>query len=326
MMYADWKRYEPDAVRRAVPLEWAFGHLFNVWDMGADMHACPLPGHTDDTPSANLWAEDADGFPIRFGCFGCGANGDVIDLVRIARGVGFLEASRVAVEELIPAMEASGWCPADRTPTDRVVKSPDELLSVLSRLAGWDGDADLATFVRNKGMGGLADYAATTWGWGAFRTPAPVVYFPHWDWDGRMTAIRYRSVRRDTTRWTERGSRFPALYGAWMDQGSPSVLLCEGETDTVWAAWQIANVGRQMDILGLPAGAAQKPPEAAVKRLAMRTVYLAFDADMAGRIAVARWRESLDGVAYRTRRVPIPEGEDVLSCGIPTIDLIQAAE
>ncbi len=317
--YAEWDRYEPESIRRALPLEWAVGQLFGAWGAGTEMSPCPLPGHVDDKPSFNLWAEDEDGFPIRYGCFGCGANGDVVDLVRLARGVGFLEACRIAVEELIPAMERSEWRPADRAPVvERSAATHDELLKVLCRIQGRD---DLYPFLERKGIdASLVFYVHNDWEWGTFRTPAPTVYFPHRDWSGHLTGIRYRSVRRDSTRWTERGSRFPALYGAWRDHGQPSVILCEGETDTISAAWQLQ--GRPFDVLGLPAGAAQKPPEESVKRLAMRRVFLAFDADLAGRIATARWREALAGDALV---IPIPEGEDVLSCGIPITDLIAEA-
>lgn len=315
--YTDWHRYEPDAIHKALPLEWAVGHLFDTWGAGADMMSCPLPGHQDSTPSFNLWAEDEDGFPQRYGCFGCGANGDVVDLIRLARGVGFLDACRIAVEELVPDMEASDWRPTERTAARTLAKSHDELTKVLERITG---TGDLNTFLQRKNMLDAGD-VHTEWGWGTFRTPAPVAYFPHWGWDGKLTGIRYRSVRRDGTRWTERGSRFPALYGAWRDTKLPSVLLCEGETDTVWAASQLR--GRPFDVMGLASGAAQKPPEDAIRRLSMRNVWLAFDADMAGRIAIAQWREALEGVAYQVRVVPVPEGHDVLSCGVPVSDLLK---
>jgi hypothetical protein len=286
------------------------------------MSSCPLPGHQDDTPSFNLWAEDEDGFPIRFGCFGCAVTGDVVDAIQFARGVGFLEACRVAVDELVPALAASSWAPAERVAAPRSDPAIDaDLRAVLDRIAGCD---DLEAFLSSKypDPGAILSYAYMAWGWGTFRTPAPTVYFPHRDWGRRFTGIRYRSIRKESTRWTERGSRFPALYGAWRDQGRPAVLLCEGETDTVWAAFQLARDSRPWDVLGLAAGAAQKPPEDAVARLRGRRVLLAFDSDMAGRIATARWREALD----ETLVVPIPEGEDVLSCGIPIQTLIEGAE
>ena len=284
------------------------------------MTPCPLP-HQDDTPSFNLWAEDTDGFPLRYGCFGCGANGDVIDLIRLFSGCGFLEACRIAVEELIPAMQASSWLPADRKPTAlRAAATPAQLEGALTRQPSLS--APVQTFIERKHMGEAGAYAVDEWEWAGAALPAPTAVFPHYDWDQRLTGIRYRSVRREGTRWTELGSRFPALYGAWRDQGRPAVVLCEGETDTVWAAWQLRD--RPVDVLGLPAGAAQKPLEAARAKLQFRTVWLAFDADMAGRIAEARWREHLAPVC-NVFVIRLPEGEDVLSCGVPIRDLMQQA-
>jgi hypothetical protein len=323
-VYEDQDRYEPVSIRRELPLEWAVGYLFGVWGTGPQMVPCPLPGHEDSMPSFNLWAEDEDGFPIRFGCFGCGANGDVIDAIRVARGVGFLEACRIAVNELIPAMRDSGWTPAERVGGPvRAAATSEALELVLDRITHGPEGFGLERFLERKGLDGLYDYVTTDWSWGEFATPAPVVFFPHRDWDGELTGIRYRSVRKDSTRWTELGSRFPALYGAWRDKGRPAVLLCEGETDTVWAAWQLRE--RPVDVLGLPAGAAQKPPAGAVRRLDGRTVWLAFDADIAGRIATARWLEALQPAAGGVRIVQLPEGEDVLSCGIAIRELMKQA-
>ena len=318
MRYGEWDRYEPPAIRGAVPLAWAVGYLFGAWDAGADMTPCPLPGHQDDTPSFNLWASDEDGYPQRFGCFGCAENGDVVDLVRLARGVGFLDACRIAVDDLVPALEASSWQPAELAGPVRAAANPADLERVVSRIQGHE---DLPAFVARKFPDAperFVDYVRMAWGWGTFRTPAPTAYFPHRDWSRRLTGIRYRSIRRESTRWAESGSRFPALYGAWRDLRRPRVLLCEGETDTVWAAWSVED---RVDVFGLPAGAAQRPPEQALLELAGRHVSLAFDGDLAGRIATARWRDAL-GAAHV---VPIPDGEDLLSCGIPVSDLLAEA-
>lgn len=323
--YSEWELYEPRSIRKALPLEWAIGHLFNVWGAGSDMLPCPLPGHQDDTPSFNLWAEDSEGFPMRFGCFGCGVNGDVVDAIRLDRKVGFLEACRIAVEELIPEMQKSDWRPSERAVIiERTAPAtPGELGAVLDRMPITDG-SDLATFMSRKGLGPVgAEYPLVEWEWGTIQKPAPTVYFPHRNAESQLTGIHYRSVRRDGARWAERGSRFPDLYGAWRNHEEPSVLLCEGETDTVWAAWQLR--GQPFDVFGLPSGATQKPPLSAKRLLFKRRIYLAFDGDMAGSVATSLWREALQEVAHQVLVVPIPAGEDVLSCGIPVGELLEQA-
>jgi hypothetical protein len=316
----DWERYEPAAVKAVLPLEWAIGDLFGAWGAGEAMMPCPLPGHQDDTPSFNLWAPDDDGRPMRFGCFGCGRNGDVIDAIREARGVDFLEACRIAVEEMLPRFEVADWDPTaniERAPA----ASPDMLMAYMTALVADHGDdVALQKFLERKGLEVPAQYARD-WRWRGVRNPNLLLAIPHFDWDGRMTGIRYRPSLRDAAKWTERGSRFDALYGAWRDQGRERVLLCEGETDTLFAAYSLHSPPWNIDVMGLPSGAAQKPGGEAVARLAGRVVMLAFDGDMAGRIATNRWRTALDGVAD-VRPVPIPDGEDICSLGALFTDLL----
>jgi hypothetical protein len=312
----DWERYEPAAVKAVLPLEWAIGDLFGAWGAGEAMMPCPLPGHQDDTPSFNLWAPDADGRPMRFGCFGCGRNGDIIDAIREARGVDFLEACRIAVEEMLPRFEVADWDPTaniERAPA----ADPKALLALMvAQVADHGADEGLVKFAERKG---LDAQTCRDWRWRGLRVPNLVVAIPHFDWDGNMTGIRYRPSLRDAAKWTEKGSRMTALYGAWRDRGRERVLLCEGETDTVFAASQLT--AWNIDVLGLPSGAAQKPPDDAVARLTGRAVLLAFDGDMAGRIATNRWRAALDGRAD-VRTVPIPDGEDICSVGPLFTDLL----
>jgi hypothetical protein len=149
----------------------------------------------------------------------------------------------------------------------------------------------------------------------------PVVVFPHRDWSGDLRGVRYRSIRRGN-RWTEKGSRFDALYGAHHDRKLENVLLAEGETDTVSAAWQLRS--KPVDVLGLASGAAQRPPEEAVERLSGRRVWLAFDGDMAGRIATNRWRGALEGAA-EVRVIDMPDGADICSAGVPILTLMEGA-
>jgi DNA primase len=53
------------------------------WDGAADyMISCPCPGHADSTPSCIVHPQTD-----RWNCFGCGARGDVLELVRQVEGV-----------------------------------------------------------------------------------------------------------------------------------------------------------------------------------------------------------------------------------------------
>lgn len=316
-------RYEPPAVKAALPVEWALGHLFGVWGAGTgEMHPCPLPGHQDDTPSFNLWAPDDEGVPMRWGCFGCGANGDVIDLIREARGVGFTDACTIAVDELLPVFRMADWNPSDPQQGQYGVRraaEPEELEHALGKLE--PSEPHLHAFLSRKGLLVPDHYVMKEWAWRGAYQGMPVVVFPHYDWNTDLRGLRLRSVRRGN-RWTVKGSRFDALYGAWRDQGHRVVVLCEGETDTVYAAWQLRSY--PVDVLGLATGAAQKPPEEAIRRLEGRAVWLAFDGDMAGRIAENRWRSALDDKA-EIRVIRMPDGMDVCTVGAPIRILMEGA-
>lgn len=55
---------------------------------GHEWKAC-CPFHSDRSPSFTIYADDR-----RFQCFGCGAQGDVLDFVQRSQGVGLLDAIR----------------------------------------------------------------------------------------------------------------------------------------------------------------------------------------------------------------------------------------
>lgn len=101
---------------------------------GKLMICCPLPEHSDHTPSMRLDL-DAD----HFYCFGCGAHGDVIGFVEGVYGVGFRAA--VAMLEAPGGLPlAPGGAPAVVHPIRVAARgggpepgrsTPSELLAVL---------------------------------------------------------------------------------------------------------------------------------------------------------------------------------------------------
>jgi hypothetical protein len=308
-------RYEPDAIRAVVPLQWALGVLLGQWDLGLGMHPCPF--HDEASPSFGLFAADDRGLPQRYHCFGCGRAGDVIDLIRKTRDVGFDEACRLAVEELAP--QVGNWTPMKTFPVKRTA-SPEALEGVLGGLGPMDasGLAVLLRFLESKEMGGeaLARFAVEDWGW-LGKAPA-LVCIPHRNWQGRLIGLRYRAALGDA-RWSEEGSTFPSPYGAWRDQGHQQVLLAEGEGDTVFAAFQLRD--RPIDVVGL-VGADQRPTDEIRERLKGRTVYIAGDGDDAGARANRTWIDA--GIAMHV--IWMPEGQDIVSCGIAVADLLERAE
>ena len=75
-----------DAVRQAVSLSSVAGQSIKLKRAGREWKAC-CPFHSDRTPSFTIYADDS-----RFMCFGCGAEGDVLDFVMRLHGVRLPEA------------------------------------------------------------------------------------------------------------------------------------------------------------------------------------------------------------------------------------------
>lgn len=108
-----------------------------------------------------------------------------------------------------------------------------------------------------------------------------------------ITGVKIRSGVGGSNKWALPGSRFTSLYGAHLPQRFRALLLCEGETDTLWAYLQ---AGVNADVRGLPAGASPGsiPDELVAEVRAWERVYLCFDADDAGVAATEAWLAALD--------------------------------
>ena len=83
-----------DAIRQNVSLSSLAGRSFKLQRSGREWKAC-CPFHADRTPSFTIYADDS-----RFMCFGCGAEGDVLDFVMRLHGVRLSEAMEMLGSEL----------------------------------------------------------------------------------------------------------------------------------------------------------------------------------------------------------------------------------
>ncbi len=277
---------------------------------------CPLPNHDDSTPSFNLWGEDEAGVPTRFGCFGCGRKGDVVDLIAALEDVPPADAGARATE--LYAEEQSDDTVRERAP--RAIKEPARpLAEVYDQIVRDMRQPDFRTFqefAKSKGFVGdaLELYLMDDWGLAASRGR---IVLPHRAPDGSLTGLKYRAGSR---KWNEEGSRYPFLYGTWRDGKRKRAVIVEGETDTLWAAWSLREVD-DVDVFGMPSGAEQEIQGEWVERLEGRDVVLMMDMDAAGVRATKRWREKLPGALVSR----LPEGEDVVSAGIPVLELLDRA-
>lgn len=102
-------RLDLDAIRRDNPLPDVAAKLVDLRPAGHEFKAC-CPFHADRSPSFTLYRDG--GGTWRFHCFGCGAAGDVLDLVQRAYSVALPEAARMLGAGEVPAIAM----PAGRDP------------------------------------------------------------------------------------------------------------------------------------------------------------------------------------------------------------------
>jgi hypothetical protein len=294
---------DKDALRHQLPLEYAAAELGIAIDETG--HAvCPF--HDDGDPSFDFYV-GSDGVQ-RWGCFPCGINGDVFDLIQRMEGVSFPDSINRA-EDILETLPP-GWAPAaPREPEAEV--DPSTWLQPVQD--AWARAQDPA----NRGMlsvyAGLlppeapdaereeADGVLAGWAWGV--DSEGNVLIPHITQDGQLTGVKVRSFRGD--KWNWRGSKQPELYGSWIPQRFRQVLLTEGESDAVWAYLQ----KQPIDVRAMPAGA-NTFKERFVEQLdAWDTVYLALDPDEAGIRATRAWIELLGNAKVRV--CVLPRGKDL---------------
>lgn len=303
-----------EEVKASIPLEWVVGELWGLWGVGSSKVSCPNPNHGDSTPSFNLWSRDGRGCFDSFGCYGCGLRGDVIDVVQITQGLSFPAALDYIDGVLLPKYQASGYQVQEVHKED---VTPDDIARCYNEL---DRDPQtLLKFLARMQMLPAREYVEIEWRW-AGHFLLDCVSIPHLDRDGALTGVKYRDYLDRERRWGILGSRFFELYGAWRDQGRRNVVLCEGESDTVWAAHQLA--GRDCDVLGLATGAGQHPTVSNLEELEGREVWIMFDGDEAGDRAAKLWKSRL----ARGHIVEVPAGEDLMSCNIPVAHLLGLKE
>lgn len=276
---------------------------------------CSCPWHDDRDPSFTLYVNTLG--VQRWACSPCGASGDVYDLIQRVEGVGFID-SLLRAEELLEAMPAQRELSLRAAePFDR--RAAERLLAAAHTTArenfGWLG---VALGMVDDGVSReereMVD-AILSAGWVLGLGPEGEAVFPHLDYSGQLVGLKFRAL--DGRRWTFPGSRFAHLYGGWHAREHRNVLLCEGETDTIWADLQSPGV----DVLGLPSGAGKFMPE--WSELRADVYYLAFDGDDAGRDATAVWQRALAGLDVRV--CPVPEGEDIRSAAVSVSDLLPQA-
>lgn len=306
---------DKDTVRRSLPLAYVFYEL-GIPLNGEGKRICPW--HDDHQPSLRTWIDEWD--VGRWGCFPCGAKGDVYDLIQRVESCGFTD-SLLRAQELLASMPPE-WEGVgqelkrtfDRATAEELVADACERASgSLGSIGVALGVVDLTATDQYKYQADL--YLAGTWRMGFDESWNTVI--PHYGYDGLLTGVKFRELGGGE-RWAMPGSSFDALYGGWNPRMHRDVVLCEGESDAWWAALQAPAA----DVLALPAGAGLFLPQWV--EVQADTFFLAFDGDEAGRNAVAVWRSYLAG-----RQVAViepPDGDDLRSWRPPLSTIVQTCD
>lgn len=88
-------------IRAEVALSSVIGVRVKLIRAGREWKAC-CPFHPDRSPSFTIFDDDR-----RYHCFGCGADGDVLDFVQRSERVGLVDAIRIIDSGLLPVQQRS---------------------------------------------------------------------------------------------------------------------------------------------------------------------------------------------------------------------------
>ena len=279
---------------------------------------CPF--HDDHRPSFEVWWDER-GPCWRWGCFPCGASGDVFDLVQRLEGLSFNEALE-RVDRLVRDLPAERRVAAGSTKPKFDLAACEAFVAEAREIAaaneGW-----LCVTTGLVPETAPADYRAAADSflreelrWGVDHEGHLVM--PHYDAADQLMGAKIRAL--DGDKWCFPGTTLSALYGAWRPRKTRYVLLTEGEGDVAYALLQSPPV----DALSLPAGARSMADVPDAWRALEADVYfLAFDSDEHGFKATDRWLEALRGRDVRVCR--LPRGHDLKSARPVMADLLRGA-
>lgn len=255
---------------------------------------CPF--HPDKDPSFDIYPW---GGGERFGCFACGAGGDVLDFIQRMWLLGFREACEMA-KRGIERMKALGW---ERPVLGGQFEWSESAATELWRCSSTVG---LEEIIDAKGWCFPASHLTATWG---CRAQGAELIVPVWDESKAMVGLKHRPLNGARSLMSLPGSRLrTTLYGAHLARWD-RVLLTEGESDAWTASWLLRNTG--VAVLSLPAGAGAAPTR--LDLLRGRSVYIAFDGDDAGAMSAFRWFEAVASVGASAVVLDLPKGEDITS-------------
>jgi hypothetical protein len=142
---------------------------------------------------------------------------------------------------------------------------------------------------------------------------------PVWDVAGNLLTVRYRRDDRlvtnpDVPKYKSLSGAKRALYGAWQDWASKTVVLCEGELDAALLVQELWLASRD-DLVAVSGtgGAGALAPDVAQQLTSAKRVLVAYDRDAAGALGAQKAFAVLSQLGVRARCCTWPHqwGKDV---------------
>jgi CHC2 zinc finger/DnaB-like helicase C terminal domain/Toprim-like len=268
---------------------------------------CPL--HSEKTSSFTIRTEDGI---LLFHCFGCGKNGNIIQLVQEVDGISFNEA----VEKVASFV---GWKEGkknvEQTFSALKTNEKESLTFPLAKLSesekALEGSSEGATWLAGRGID-LQTAKRLHLGY----VQSAKAINPHHPWvndgwivfptieGGTITSLKYRSVRGKKTETGEPGflrkaGMATSLFNLQAITPFDDVFIVEGEPD----ALVMAQAG--YTAVSLPSAAYNLQPAERDRLMTANRVFLAGDADNAGQLAMTKlWTE----LRERTYKMEWPAG------------------
>lgn len=316
--YINRAELDKDTIKESLPLEYVAEQYGLLLEKRGDRLVGLCPFHDDHDPSFAIWKQEiGDGREIdRCGCYSCDfGTGDVFDFIMASRDYDFSFAYKEGIALYEQFQSEPDWEP---THIERGLKLVDpETYHNVAEEAYRTADRNMsaiASFLSQKDLPIDPDWLHREFRIGALDQNTIVI--PHFDGD---KATGYKTRFGIAQPYAASSSKFVNLYGIWRNsrnKGVP-VILCEGETDTWLTAYRFRN---RYDVFGLPTGANQPPPAAALEALKGRDVTLLFDGDKAGRLALRNWWNALDKKAAVVRIAAMDENYD--ACTVNDLEQI----
>lgn len=244
---------------------------------------CPF--HEDRTPSFSIHLEEGV-----WHCFSCGQGGTLKKLYReLGKGVDLnvrlYQAQRLA---------GSGY----QRPTNFAAKANQFVRDAR------DSNEHYIRPIRSfLGPRGISEASARTYGLG-YDWERKAIAFPYADLEGKVSGIKYRY--RDGFKASESGSTY-GLYGVNNVVGKGTIILCEGESDTLRLHTELGHLYGVGGTSGASVSATQWS-RFGLHFLFAERIYLAYDADDAGDECA---ETAMSVLGDKCRRVRPTRGKDI---------------